>query len=245
MDKIKSNRLICDALYPEWVSNPVIMRKSKEKWWICVDHSGLNKMNPKDNFPLPKIDQLVDSTAGHKLLSFMDGYSECKQILVHILDLEHTDFVTDLGLYCSVVMSFRFELKDVGATYQRLVNRMYEDKIGRSMEIYVDNMLVKSRKSNDHIDDLAKMFSVLQNYGIKLNPLKCSFEIASRKFLSFIVNFFIVTPAGSRQIPRRLKQFEISKGRRHLIRYRASMGRSSLKVDSPLGPPESEFSSST
>ena len=186
VDKLQSNGFIRDALYPEWVSNPVLVRKPNGKWRTCVDYSDLNKACPKDSFPLPRIDQLVDSTAGHELLSFMDAYSGYNQIPMHLPDQEHTSFVTDLGLYCYKVMPFG--LKNAGATYQRLVNRMFADQIGKTMEVYVDDMLVKSRFSTDHVRDLGSMFSILREYGMKLNPLKCHFGVASGKFLGFIVN---------------------------------------------------------
>src|SRR5574338_212629 len=123
VDKLQSNGFIRDALYPEWVSNPVLVRKPNGKWRTCIDYSDLNKACPKDSFPLPRIDQLVDSTVGHELLSFMDAYSGYNQILIHLPNQEHTSFVTDLGLYCYNIMSFG--CKNVGATYQRLVNQMF------------------------------------------------------------------------------------------------------------------------
>ena len=140
---------------------------------MCIDFSDLNKACPKDCFPLPCIDQLVDGTAGHELLSFMDAYSGYNQIMMHEPDKEDTSFVTDVGLYCYRVMPFG--LKNAGATYQRLVNVMFKPQIGKTMEVYVDDMLVKSKRAVDHMDHLAKMFVVLRKYGMKLNPLKCSF----------------------------------------------------------------------
>ena len=97
VDKLKANGFIRDALYPEWVSNPVLVRKPNGKWRTCVDYSDLNKACPKGSFPLPRIDQLVDSTAGHEFLSFMDAYSGYNQVPMHLPDQKHTSFVTDLG----------------------------------------------------------------------------------------------------------------------------------------------------
>ncbi|GMH09599.1 hypothetical protein Nepgr_011440 [Nepenthes gracilis] len=116
-----------------------------------VDFTDVNKACPKDSFPLPRIDLLVDSTAGHELLSFMDAYSGYNQIRMSPADEEHTSFMTDQGTYCYKVMPFG--LKNAGATYQRLVNKMFEKQIGRNMEVYVDDMLVKSRVTGDHIRD--------------------------------------------------------------------------------------------
>ena len=81
-----------------------------------------------------------------------------------------------------------FGLKNAGATYQRLVNAMFKTQIGKTMEVYVDDMLVKSKEAKNHIEALDEMFQILRRYGMKLNPLKCSFGVASGKFLGFMVN---------------------------------------------------------
>ncbi|XP_022159205.1 uncharacterized protein LOC111025624 [Momordica charantia] len=118
----------------------ILVKKPNGKWHVCIAFTSLNKACPKDSFPLPRIDQLVDATAGHELLSFMDAYSRYNQIRMHVPDQEHTDFVTDQGLYCYNVMPFG--LKNAGATYQRMVNMMFVKQIGRNMEVYVDDMFV-------------------------------------------------------------------------------------------------------
>ena len=135
---------------------------------------------------MPRIDQLVDSTVGHKLLSFMDAFSRYNQILMNEDDQEKTSFVTSQGLYCYKVMSF--DLKNTGATYQRLVNHMFFHQIGRNVKVYVDNMLVKSKDEANHLDDLKETFSTLHQYNMKLNPTKCVFVITSRKLLGFMVS---------------------------------------------------------
>ena len=153
---------------------------------MCVDFTDLNKACPKDGFPLPQIDQLVDSTAGHKLLTFMDAFSRYNQIKMDEEDQEKTAFITSQGLYCYKVMSFG--LKNAGATYQRLVNRMFNKQIGRNMEVYVNDMLIKSKEKLAHLDDLKETFTSLKQYQMKLNPSKCVFGIASGKFLGFMVS---------------------------------------------------------
>jgi hypothetical protein len=109
--------------YPEWLVNVVLVKKSNGKWQMCVDFTDLSKACPKDSFPLPRIDLLVDSTSGHELLSFMDGFSGYNQIHMHEVDQEKTSFITDRGLYCYKMMPFG--LKNAKATYQRLVNKMF------------------------------------------------------------------------------------------------------------------------
>ena len=162
------------------------MKKANGKWRICVDFTDLNKACPKDSFPLPRIDQLVDSTARHKLLTFMDAFSGYNQIRMAEEDQEKTSFITSQGLYCYKVMPFG--LKNIGATYQRLVNKMFSKQIGKNMEVYVDDMLVKSREELAHLDDLKETFTTLKQYQMKLNPAKCIFGVASGKFLGFMVS---------------------------------------------------------
>ena len=137
---------------------------------MYVNFTDLNKACPKDNFPLSRIDQLVDSTAGHKLLTFMDAFSGYNQIKMAKEDQEKTAFITSQGLYYYKVMPFG--LKNVGATYQRLVNKMFSQQIGRNMEIYVDDMLVKSKKELAHLDDLKETFTTFKAHRMRLNPTK-------------------------------------------------------------------------
>ena len=153
---------------------------------ICVDFTDLNRACPKDSFPLPRIDQLVDSTTGHKLLTFMDALSGYNQIMMAEEDQEKTSFITSQGLYCYKVMPFG--LKNVGATNQRLINKMFSKQIGRNMEVYVDDMFVKSREELVHLDDLRETFTTLKQYQMKLNPAKCVFSVALGKFLGFMVS---------------------------------------------------------
>ena len=150
--------LVRESFYPTWLANSVLMKKPNGKWRTCVEFTDLNKTCPKDSFPLPRIDQLVDSTAGHALLSFMDsGYN---QILMYEPDQEHTFFITDRGLYCRIGMPFGLLI--AGATYQRLVNKMFENQIGKTIKVYMDDMLVKSKKARDHIMHLSEMFGILR-----------------------------------------------------------------------------------
>ncbi|KAL5539706.1 hypothetical protein UlMin_045789 [Ulmus minor] len=134
--------------------NVVLVKQVNGNWRVCVDFTDLNKACPKDSFPLPRIDQLMDATTGHELLSFMDAYSGYNQIRMHQPDQEHTAFLTDQGLYCYKVMPFG--LKNAGATYQRLVNKMFKQQIGKTMEVYVDDMLVKSLKCQPFFRALRK-----------------------------------------------------------------------------------------
>ena len=177
---------IWEVYYPDWLTNVILVKKTNGKWRMCVDFTDLNKACSKDSFPLPRIDQLVDSTARYKLLTFMDAFSGYNQIKMAEEDQEKIAFIISQGLYCYKVMSFG--LKNVGATYQRLVNKMFSKQIGRNMEVYVDDMLVKSKEELTHLDDLKETFATLRQYQMKLNPSKCAFGVASGKFLGFMVS---------------------------------------------------------
>ena len=186
VQKLTLAKFIREVYYLDWLANVVMGKKANGKWRMCVDFTDLNKACPKDSYPLPRIDQLVDSTAGHKLLSFMDAFSGYNQIRMDETDQEKTSFVTNQGLFCYKVMPFG--LKNVGATYQRLVNHMFHPQIGQNVEVYVDDMLVKSQDEEIHLDDLQETFDTLRQYNIKLNPNKCAFGVSSGKFLGFMVS---------------------------------------------------------
>ena len=145
--------------YPSWVSNVVLVEKANGKWRMCIDFKKLNKACLKDSYPLSKIDQLVDATSGHELLTFMDAFFDYNQIRMASEDEEKTTFITDRDLFYYRVMPFG--LKNAGTTYQRLVNKIFKEQISRNMEVYVDDMLIKSKSLMNHIADLEETFSAL------------------------------------------------------------------------------------
>ncbi|KAL2237224.1 UNVERIFIED_CONTAM: Transposon Tf2-12 polyprotein [Sesamum indicum] len=153
---------------------------------MCTDFTDLNKAYPNDPYPLPRIDLLVDSTAGCALFSMMNAYQGYHQIFMAKEDAKKTAFVTERGVYCYNVMPLR--LKNAGATYQRLVNKMFKNHIGSTMEVYVDDMLVKSKQESDHLAHLGTTFSIIRAYGMKLNPAKCTFGVRGGKFLDYMVS---------------------------------------------------------
>ena len=120
------------------------------------------------------------------MLSFMDAFSEYNKIKMDEADQEKTSFITSQGLFCYKVMPFG--LKNAGATYQRLVNYMFRPQIGRNVEVYVDDMLVKSLDEEKHLDNLQETFDTLRRHQMKLNLSKCAFGVSSRKFLGFMVS---------------------------------------------------------
>ncbi|XP_073152557.1 uncharacterized protein [Henckelia pumila] len=174
-----------EIYFPTWLSNIVLVPKSSGKWRMCVDFRDLNKACPKDCYPLPKIDQLVDSTAGHELLCFLDAYQGYHQIPLAREDKDKVSFVTSTGTYCYVVMPFG--LKNAGATYQRLMDKVFEQQIGKNIEVYVYDILVKTRTTDQFITDLTQTFQTLKRYKLKLNPNKCTFGVRAGKFLGYMV----------------------------------------------------------
>ena len=129
VEKLHKVGLITEVRYPDWLANPVVVKKKNGKWRVCVDFTVLNKACPKDSFPLPHIDRLVEATAGKKLLSFMDAFSGYNQIMMNPDNQEKTTFITDCGTYIYRVMLSG--LKNAGATYQGLVNRMFSEQLGK------------------------------------------------------------------------------------------------------------------
>ena len=177
---------IKEVKYPEWLANVVLIKKVNGKWRLYIDFTDVNRAFPKDSFPLPRIDLIVDAIAGHELLGFMDAFSGYNQNSMDPDDQENTSFFTGQGTYFYRVMPFG--LKNTGATYQRLVNRMFHKQIGASMEVYIDDMLVKSTTAELHIVHLSEAFQILREYNMKLNLAKCAFGVSAIKFLGFIVN---------------------------------------------------------
>jgi hypothetical protein len=152
---------------------------------LCIDYTDLNKHCPKDPFPLPRIDQVVDSTAGSILLFFLDCYSGYHQIALHPDDEDKTVFITPHGIYCHKVMTFG--LKNAGATYQKAIQKCLKSQIGKNVEVYVDDVVVKTTEEDQLIADLTETFANLREFQWKLNPTKCVFGVPFRLLLGFMV----------------------------------------------------------
>jgi hypothetical protein len=151
-----------------------------------VDYTSLNRACPKVPFPLPRIDQIVDSTAGCELLCFLDAYSGYHQIKMKESDQLATSFITPFGMYCYVTMPFG--LRNAGATYQRCMQHVFGNHIGRTVEAYVDDIVVKTRKADDLANDLRIVFGCLRANRVKLNPEKCVFGVPRGMLLGYIVS---------------------------------------------------------
>ena len=150
------------AKYLEWVTNIVSIPKKDGKVRMCADYRDLNRVSPKDNFSLPRINTLVDNTTKKSLFSFMDGFFGYNQIRMAPKDWEKTTFVTMWGTFYYKVMPFG--LKNVGATYQRAMVTLFYDIMHKEIEVYVDNLIAKSRERESHIENLQKLFEKLRKF---------------------------------------------------------------------------------
>jgi hypothetical protein len=184
--KLLEAGFIKEVFHPTWLANPVLVKKKNVKWRMCVDYTSLNEACPKVPFPLPRIDQIVDSTAWCGLLCFLDAYSGYHQIKMKESDQLATSFITPFGMYCYVTMSS--SLRNAGATYQRCMQHVFGDHIGRTVEAYVDDIVIKSRKADDLVSNLRIAFGCLRANGVKLNPEKCVFGVPRGMLLGYIIS---------------------------------------------------------
>ena len=185
MVKLKQAGAIKEIFYPQWLANTVVVNKKTGKWRACVDFTDLNKACPKDPFPMPSIDQLVDATVGYPRMSFLDAFQGYHQILLAMEDQEKTAFVTSVGNYHYKVMPFG--LKNAGSTYQRMMTKMFESQLGKNVKVYIDDIIVKSKLVSEHLTDLLNIFEILRRHKLRLNASKCSFGVGSGKFLGYMV----------------------------------------------------------
>jgi hypothetical protein len=184
--KLLKDGFIKEFHHPEWLANPVLVKKKNGKWRMCVDYTSLNKACPKVPFPLPRIDQIVDSTAGCETMSFLYVYSGYHQVKMKESDQLATSFITPFGMYCYITMPFGH--RNTGATYQRCMQHVFGEHIGPTVEAYVDNIIVKTKKNSNLINDLDVAFKCLRAKNIKLNPEKCVFSVPRGMLLGFIIS---------------------------------------------------------
>jgi hypothetical protein len=176
---------IKEVYHLDWLTNPILVSKKNKDWRMYVDYTDLNKACKKDPFGLPWIDQVVDSTTGCSLLSFLDCYSGYHHIPVKVEDPIKTSFITLFGAFCYTTMPFG--LKSVGATYQRGIQRCLHSQLGCNAEAYVDVMVVKTQKDEGLISDLVETFNNLRKFKMNLIPKKYTFDVPSGKLLGYMV----------------------------------------------------------
>ncbi|GJU36167.1 reverse transcriptase domain-containing protein [Tanacetum coccineum] len=186
VEKLVDAGIMKEVHYHSWLSNPVMVKKHDGTWRMCVDFKDLNNACPKDCYPLPEIDWKIESLCGYPFKCFLDAYKGYHQIKMAKEDEEKTAFTTSQGIFCYSKMSFG--LKNAGATYQRLVDKAFQRQIGRNLEVYVDDLVIKSRTEEEIIRDITETFKTLRQINMKLNPKKCSFGMQEGMFLGYKVN---------------------------------------------------------
>jgi hypothetical protein len=159
--KLLAAGFIRECQHPVWLANLVLVPKKTSGLRMCIDYTDLNKHCPKDPFPLPRIDQVVDSTAGSVLLCFLDHYSGYHQIALHPDDEDKTAFITPHSIYCYKVMTFG--LKNVGATYQKAIQKCFKTQIGKNVEAYVDDVVIKTTEEDKIIADLTETLAIYES----------------------------------------------------------------------------------
>ncbi|GJU59750.1 reverse transcriptase domain-containing protein [Tanacetum coccineum] len=167
--------------YPTWISNPVLVKKTDGSWRMCIHFKNINSACPKDYYPLPEIDNKIEAVMGFPLKCFLDAYKGYHQVQMAEEDKEKSAFYTDQGTYCYTKMPFG--LKNAGATFQRLVDEAFQSQIGKKLEVYIDDMVVKIKSEREMLADIAETFDNLRRINMKLNPKKCSFGVTEGKFL--------------------------------------------------------------
>jgi hypothetical protein len=174
--------------YAEWISNIVPVYKNNGKMRLYIDFKDLNRATPMDGYPMHVADLLVDAAAGHKVISFMDGNAGYNQIFMAIEDISKTAFRCPghIGLFEWIVMTFG--LKNAGATYQQAMNYIFHELIGKIVEIYIDDVVIKSLSHDTHLEDVKRTLECARKHGLKMNPNKCAFGVSAGEFLGFLVH---------------------------------------------------------
>src|ERR1044072_4154997 len=188
IERLLRSKFIRTARYVDWLANVVPVIKKNGTLRICIDFRYLNAATPKDEYPMPVADMLVDSAAGHEYLSLLDGYSGYNQIFIAEEHVPKTAFRCPGALGTDEWVVMPFGLKNAGATYQRVMNTIFHDFIETFMQVYIDDVVVKSESKNGYLDHLRQAFERMRKHDLKMNPLKCAFGVVACDFLGFVVH---------------------------------------------------------
>jgi hypothetical protein len=184
--RLLSAGVIREVTYPEWLANTMMVKKANGKWRMCIDFTDLNRACSEDEFSLPRIDSLVDAATTLELMNLLDCYLGYHQIWMKKEDEPKTSFITHSGTYCYLWMPEG--LKNAGGSFSRMTAKVLHSQIGRNVLTYVDDIIVKSTKQENHIADLQETFANFRRAGLKLNPKKCVFGVKKGKFLGSLVS---------------------------------------------------------
>ncbi|GJQ97173.1 reverse transcriptase domain-containing protein [Tanacetum coccineum] len=198
VQKLVEARIMHKVYYHDWLSNPVMVKKHDGSWRMCVDFTNLNKACSQDCYPLLEIDWKVESLYDYAFKCFLDAYKGYHQIQMAELDEEKMSFHTPNGVYCYTKMPFG--LKNARATYQRLVDKAFEKQVGRNLEVYIDELVIKSHIEAELLRDIEETFCTLRKINMKLNPKKYTFEAVEGMFLGYMVG-----PEGIKPYPEKIE----------------------------------------
>jgi hypothetical protein len=179
-------KFIKPIAYPTWLANFIMVQKKNGEWRMCIDFTNLNRACPKDNFPLPWIDKIVDSAAGCEVMSLLDCLSGYHQIYMKEEDKANTSFITPFGRYCFVRMPKG--LKNVRSTFSWLTKRILKDQMDHNIFTYVDDIVVASKSKEVHLSGLAETFANMHEAQLRLNPEKCIFGVRQGMILGYLVS---------------------------------------------------------
>jgi hypothetical protein len=163
-------------------------KKNTSKIWVCIDFRNLNKATPKDEYSMLIVDMLINNAFGHRVIIFLDGNASYNQIFMAEEDISKMAVccLSFINLFEWVVTAFALKIAD--ATYQRAMNLIFYDLLGIILEIYIDDVIIKSDSMDHHLADLHLALERMRQYGLKMNPLKCAFGVLAGKFLRFIIH---------------------------------------------------------
>jgi hypothetical protein len=188
VEKIIEAGFIRPCRYAEWISSVVPVQKKDGRWQVCVDFRDLNRATPKDEYPMPVAETLINTAAGHKILSFMHGNAGYNQIFMAPEDINKTAFRVPGAVVLFEYVVMTFGLKNAGTMYQRAMNYIFHDLIGKLVEIYIDDVIVKSASVEGHLGDLRQVLERTRRFGLRMNPKKCAFGVSAGQFLGFLVH---------------------------------------------------------
>lgn len=201
VERLLRSRFIRTARYVDWLANIVPVIKKNGTLRVCIDFRDLNAATPKDEYAMPVAEMLIDFAASFEYLSMLDGYSGYNQIFIADEDVPKTAFRCPgaLGTYEWVMMPFG--LKNAGATYQKVMNYMFHDFIEDFMQVYIDDIVIKSDGGSTHLQHLRRSFERMREYGLKMNPLKCAFCVQAGDFFGFVVHKRVLKSIRARPKP--------------------------------------------
>jgi hypothetical protein len=186
VQKLLDARIIRELQYPMSVANVVMVPKKNGNMRMCIDFTELNKACPKDPYPLPRIDIIIDQAVGYEMLSLLDCFSGYHQLWMRREDEEKMRFTTPFGVFCFVKMPEG--LLNAGPTFNRMMKLILGSQRGCNASVYVDDIVIMSKKETDHIADLTETFDNMRRNGLKLNPEKCIFGIRKGQLLGCMVS---------------------------------------------------------